>query len=65
MDASETFGRMQEHLAANGVNIADRKTTLGVVLKMDPKTERFIDNADANKRLSRDYRKPYVVPEKV
>ena len=64
-DASETFGRMQEHLAANGVDITDTKTTFGVLLKMDPKTEQFIDNADANKMLTRNYRKPYIVPEKV
>jgi hypothetical protein len=32
---------------------------------MDPKTERFIDNDKANALLSRDYRKPFVVPAKV
>ena len=29
---------------------------------MDPKTEKFIGNAEADKLLTRDYRKPYVVP---
>jgi len=64
-DATETFGRMQEHLAANDVNIAEAKAGLGVFLKMDPKTERFVGNDEANKMLTRNYRKPYVVPEKV
>jgi predicted dehydrogenase len=64
-DAVETFGRMQEHLAANGVDLNVNKVNLGVPLKMDPKTERFIGNAAASKLLTRDYRKPYVVPEKV
>jgi hypothetical protein len=32
---------------------------------MDPKKERFFDNADANRMLTREYRKPFVVPEKV
>lgn len=64
-DASESFGRMQEHLAANKVDLAKTKATLGVFLKMDPKTERFLENDKANELLSRDYRKPYVVPEKV
>jgi predicted dehydrogenase len=64
-DATETFARMQEHLAANNVDLSATKATLGMVLKMDPKTERFIDNAQANTLLTRDYRKPYVVPEKV
>jgi predicted dehydrogenase len=64
-DAAETFGRMQEHLAANGVDLSDTNATLGVVLKMDPKTEQFIGNAEANEMLTRQYRRPYVVPEKV
>ena len=38
------------------------KLTLGPVLKMDPKTEKFIGNAEADKQLTRDYRKPFVVP---
>ena len=39
--------------------------TLGAVLKMDPKSERFIDNPEANQMLTREYRQPFVVPEKV
>jgi hypothetical protein len=64
-DAAETFGRMQEHLAANGVNLDMNKATLGVLLKMNPKTERFLGNNKANALLTRHYRKPYVVPDKV
>ncbi len=61
----ETFGRMQAHLAANDVDLNLTKATLGVFLKMDPAAERFVGNAKANALLTRDYRKPYVVPEKV
>jgi len=64
-EALETFERMAEHLAANGVNLHESKPTLGMFLKMDPKTERFIDNAKANELLTREYRKPFVVPAKV
>ena len=32
---------------------------------MDPKSERFLGNDAANEMLTRPYRKPYVVPEKV
>jgi len=32
---------------------------------MDPKTERFIGNEAANPLLTREYRPPFVVPEKV
>ena len=34
---------------------------LGVPLKMDAKTERFIDNEDANGMLKRVYRAPFVL----
>ena len=63
--ALEAVGRMQEHLAANGVDLNKTPAMLGAVLKMDPKTERFIGNNEANKLLTREYRKPFVVPEKV
>ena len=56
---------MEEHLAANNVDLDVNRASLGVFLKMDPKTERFIGNDKANELLRRDYRKPYVVPEKV
>jgi hypothetical protein len=61
----ETFGRMAEHLARNNVDIEQSKVTLGVPLKMNPKTEKFIGNADANALLTRNYRAPYIVPDKV
>ena len=60
---TEAFGRMSEHLAANGVKLDETKASLGVPLTMDPKTEKFIGNDAANTMLSRDYRKPFVVPE--
>jgi predicted dehydrogenase len=34
-------------------------------LWFDPKTERFIDNAEANKLVKREYRKEYEIPEHV
>ena len=62
--ATETFNRMAEHLAANGVDLNKTKATLGKVLKMDPKAEKFSDH-DANALLKDKYREPFVVPEKV
>ncbi len=64
-DLAEALGRMEEHLAANNVDLKKTPATLGTVLKMDPATERFIGNSKANKMLTRDYRKPFVVPAKV
>jgi len=34
-------------------------------LSMDPKTQRFTNNDKANQLLTREYRKPFVVPDKV
>lgn len=62
---AEAFGRMAEHLSANNVDITKDKVTLGVPLKMDPKAEKFIGNDEANKLLTRNYRAPFIVPEKV
>lgn len=64
-DLAEALGRMEQHLGANNVDLAQTPTTLGAVLKMDPKTERFIDNPKANQMLTREYRKPFAVPEQV
>jgi len=62
---AESFGRMAEHLAKNDVDIAQDKITLGVPLKMNGKTEKFLGNEKANAMLTRNYRAPYIVPEKV
>ncbi len=60
----EAFGRMVEHFAANGVDISKDPLTVGVVLKMDPTTERFVDNDRANNLLTRPYRQGFEVPGK-
>jgi predicted dehydrogenase len=64
-DLAEAYGRMEEHVTANKVDLALTPVTLGAVLKMDPKNERFIGNPQADQLLTREYRKPFVVPEKV
>ena len=62
---AESFGRMQEHLAANGVELTKTPALLGAFLEMDPKTERFTGNSNANELLAREYRQPFAVPDKV
>ncbi len=64
-ELAEALGRMELHLAANKVDLRTTPATLGLLLKMDPQTERFTDNAAANQLLTREYRPPFVVPEKV
>ena len=56
---------MKEHLAKNQIDLTKEMLTLGPVLKMDGKTERFIDHEAANGMLKDKYREPYVVPEVV
>jgi hypothetical protein len=56
---------MEEHLKANQVDLHKTTAALGMWLKLNPKTERFIGSAEADKLLTRDYRAPFVVPEKV
>jgi len=62
---AEAFGRCIEHLAVNGIDVNADQTTLGAMLEMNTKTERFKGNEEANAMLSRDYRAPFVVPAKV
>ena len=62
---AEALGRMEEHLVANNVDLKKATLTLGPVLEMNPKTERFTNNEAANTLLTREYRKGFVVPEKV
>jgi len=62
-DAEASFARMAEHLGKNEVDLAKDQLTLGPVLKMDGKAERFIDDDAANDMLKDKYRAPYVVPE--
>jgi predicted dehydrogenase len=63
--ALETLGRFEEHLAKNQVDLKLTNATLGVFLQMDPKTERFVGNAQANELLTRNYRAPFIVPDTV
>ncbi len=64
-DLADALDRMEHHLAANKVDLHKSPATLGAVLNMDPAAERFVDNSQANQMLTREYRKPFIVPEKV
>jgi hypothetical protein len=63
--AAESFGRMTEHLGKNEVDLIKNQLTIGPILKMDPKTERFIGNDAADAMLKDKYRAPFVVPDEV
>jgi hypothetical protein len=58
----ETFREIQQHLADNGVDIEKTPLTIGPWLEIDSDNERFVNSPTANAMLTRDYRKPFVVP---
>ena len=66
-DLKDSFGRMLEHLNANEVDLAKEPITMGPMLTMDPQTEKFTGELSdmANMYIKRNYREPFVVPEKV
>jgi hypothetical protein len=66
-DALEALGRFEDHLTVNGVNLKETSAVLGPWLEMDSSKERFHGKfaRRANRLLTRDYREPFVVPEKV
>ena len=63
--AEEAYARMVDHLGKNGVDLKKTPATLGPWLEFDPKTERFTNSDEANKLATRDYRKPFIVPQTV
>lgn len=59
----DSWDRMAEHLAANGVDVSDPKLSVGPLLEMDADSETFPGNDSANTLLTRNYREGYVVPD--
>lgn len=66
-EVKDVFERTREHLMANGVDLKKVPIVLGPWLEMDSSKEQFVGpfSDRANKYLSRDYREPFVIPERV
>jgi len=66
-DMADSFDRMLKHLSVNEVDVSKTLTTIGPMLTMDPKAEKFTGELSdmANMYVKRNYREPFVVPEKV
>jgi len=65
-DPSILRGNVKEgHQTCSLIHLANNSYQLGRTLNYDPKTEKCIDDDAANKMLSRQYRKPFVVPQEV
>jgi predicted dehydrogenase len=64
--ANEAWAKLQEHLVQNRkLDLAQLQCHLGKALRFDPEKEKFIDDAEADRLLTRNYRAPFVVPEQV
>lgn len=64
-DVEEMFGRMMEHLRANAVDLGLTPLVLGRLLRFHPRRKIFPGDRQANALLSREYREPFVVPQRV
>jgi hypothetical protein len=61
----ESFETIKANCMAVGVNLLEDSYHLGRELAFDPATEQFVADDEANAMLTRDYRRPFVVPEHV
>jgi predicted dehydrogenase len=61
-DVLETLDRTVQHLRDNRIDLEKTPLALGRLLSLDGQKETFVNNSQANALLSREYRKPFVVP---
>jgi predicted dehydrogenase len=61
-DCLATLNAIAAHLKENGIDLQKEPLTLGPRLAIDAEHEKFIDNPDADRLLTREYREPFVVP---
>ena len=64
-ESTDACDRMTAHLAANRVDLGKTKLVFGEMLTLDPKTQRFVNNQRADALLTRTYRAPFVISEKI
>ena len=51
------------HLSASICHLGNISYRTGRKLQFDPKTEKFVNDPEADKLLTREYRKPYLMPD--
>jgi len=66
-EAQDSYERLMEHVKANEADLAKTPAVLGPWLAFDSDKEQFTGSLadEANKLVTREFRKPYVVPDKV
>jgi len=62
---SDSVKTVLENTKAIGLDPSRSTYRLGPKIEFNPETEKFVDNQAADKLLTRPYRKPFVVPERV
>jgi hypothetical protein len=60
-----TCGIEEGHLSSSLAHLANIAYRVGRKLKFDGKAEKFVSDTEADKLLTRQYRAPFVIPEKV
>lgn len=60
-----SFDEIMANLKMVGIPLEDNTYQLGRLLTFDPQKEKFVGDDEANQLLTRPYRDPYVVPDKV
>jgi predicted dehydrogenase len=63
--ADKAMADMIEHLKQNKIDTDNLKYHLGRKLTVDPRSETFVGDSDADALLTREYRPGFVVPDKV
>jgi hypothetical protein len=56
---------VEGHLSSALCHLANLAYRAKRTLEFDPATERFVGDAEANEMLTRKYRSPYIVPERI
>ena len=65
-EIAQVMGKVLETTkGAIGLDISKSTYQLGPMLTFDPKAEKFVGNPKADALLTRPYRKPFVVPDRV
>jgi predicted dehydrogenase len=64
-DAAEAMERTAEHLKDNRVPLDETTYRVGRKLTVDVKKEAFVGDKEADAMLTREYRKPFVMPQTV
>jgi predicted dehydrogenase len=63
--ATDSLTRMADHLKDSKITFNGKNLLVGRKLDFDGKSERFVNDKEADALLTRDYRKPFAIPEKV